>query len=271
MFIQNTLRLLALSGVATACFEPASKAETASTITSNIKARSYAASTSPPPSKIAIDNVRVFNGDNLSANTTVIIDGSIIDSNNSDITQRIDAKGATLLPGLIDSHCHPRNATHLQDLTHHGVTTAFIMACFEPQLCKSRQGHPFLMDARLASAPASAPGSLHGNLAERVNSNLLIANASDTAAWMKRKLAGDPDFIKLVAETPGLSRASLTRLTKLAHDNNKKVVVHAASSLHSLKQYSLGLINFRMPRLTSMLENISSKARATSAKAQRQH
>lgn len=147
--------------MATAYFEPASKADTASTIASNIKARSDTSSITQAQSEITIDNARVFNGHALSANTTVIIDGSIIGTGDNIVTQRIDGNGATLLPGLIDSHCHPSNATHLQDLTHYGVTTAFIMACFEPQLCQSLQGHPGLMDVRLSRAPASAPGSLH--------------------------------------------------------------------------------------------------------------
>lgn len=133
--------LLTASGLATACFQPISLAETTTIISENIKARPNAILNSQPSQgKIAIENVHVFDGSTVTTHTTtVIIDGHVISSNATGITQRIDAKGATLIPGLIDSHCHPTGVADLRNLTQYGVTTAFIMACFEPQMCTSLQ------------------------------------------------------------------------------------------------------------------------------------
>jgi hypothetical protein len=111
-----------------------------------------------PTNKIAIENVRVFDGYKLLPPSTVVIDGSNIgiDPIGAEI---INGTGLTLLPGLIDSHCHPDNTTHLESLASWGVTTAFEMATFFPQLGESLKNHSGLTDVFLASAPASAPGS----------------------------------------------------------------------------------------------------------------
>ena len=55
--------------------------------------------------KRAIKNVRVFDGDTLSAPRTVVIDGSLIGDDATD-AQEIDGKGKTLLPKLINAHVH---------------------------------------------------------------------------------------------------------------------------------------------------------------------
>jgi adenine deaminase len=55
--------------------------------------------------RIALANVRVFDGRELRGPTTVVIDGGIL-CNDSAGARIIDAGGATLLPGLIDAHVH---------------------------------------------------------------------------------------------------------------------------------------------------------------------
>ena len=86
--------------------------------------------------RTVINNVRVFNGDVLQPPSTVIISDGKIDYPTADTTGAtiIDAQNATLLPGLIDSHTHPTSIAHLQELASYGVTTAMVMACFEPKL-----------------------------------------------------------------------------------------------------------------------------------------
>lgn len=179
--------------------------------------------------KLAIDNVRVFDGHKLLDLGTVVIDGNVI-GNDPTGAQHIDGRGGVLLPGLIDSHCHPASVIHLKDLSRYGVTTGMVMACFIPQLCRSLQNHIGLVDLRLSSVPAAAPKSAHGNITAMIDKTgaLLVSNMSMAKPWVDQQVAWGSDYIKLVAESPGLDQPTLDALTEEAHKHNKKVVCHAA-------------------------------------------
>ena len=56
-----------------------------------------------PSTKIALTNVRVFDGERLREPGTVIIDGTCLGDDATDAVEE-DCKGAILLPGLIDAH-----------------------------------------------------------------------------------------------------------------------------------------------------------------------
>jgi len=85
---------------------------------------------------IVINNVRVFNGTQLSAPCTVVIDGATISQIQSAAQWQpkgkssgtvVNGLGGTLLPGLIDSHTHPDTYALLGNLSSWGVTTAMGM------------------------------------------------------------------------------------------------------------------------------------------------
>lgn len=181
--------------------------------------------------KIAIDNVRVFDGSRLLSPATVVIDGDVIGTDPTGATQQIDGNGSVLLAGLIDSHVHPANITHLQDLSSFGVTTAFSMACFSPQMCQSLQNHTGLVDIHTSSAPAAAPGSAHGNIILMIDpsGSLLVYNATQATKWVDTQVAWNPDYIKLIAESPGLDQNTLNALVTESHRLGKNAVCHAAA------------------------------------------
>src|ERR1700761_4645234 len=59
------------------------------------------------PMRTAIKNVRVFNGEGMSAPQTVVIDkGVVVGSAGQDYEVEINGTGQFLLPGFIDSHAH---------------------------------------------------------------------------------------------------------------------------------------------------------------------
>lgn len=183
--------------------------------------------------KVAIENVQIFDGHRLLPATTVVIEGDTIHSigqcSSADI--HIDGNGGVILPGFIDAHAHPSNITDLQNLSRYGVTTAMLMACFQPQLCQSLKNHPGLTDTVLGSVPAAAPGSIHGNIVVAVDGNgdRLVNNASMAIQWIDDAISWGPDFVKLIAESPGLDQSTLNALTKRAHDKGKRVACHASA------------------------------------------
>jgi imidazolonepropionase-like amidohydrolase len=194
-----------------------------------------------PHKKIALDNVRIFDGTCILPPSTVVIDGSYIGSDPTG-AEHIDGKGGVLLPGLIDAHCHPTNITHMQELAKWGVTSGFVMACFSQELCSSLSNHAGLPSVLRSSAPASAPGSVHGNItmfATR-DASLLVNSSAAVPAWVNRQLAGqDPDYFKLIAEAPGLDQAALNMLVEEAHLYGKQSVTHAAT----LEAYSQAILS----------------------------
>ncbi|AEO66640.1 uncharacterized protein THITE_2088123 [Thermothielavioides terrestris NRRL 8126] len=184
------------------------------------------------PSKLALANVRVFDGTSLRPPSTVIIDGSHIGNANTDgkPVPTYDAQGKTLLPGLIDSHAHPMNADHLEALTRYGITTAVNAFCPDPAFCTSLLNHPGLTSLLTASFIATSPNSTHAKLVGP-SSPLLIHNTSQIPEWVGRQVAQGADFIKVVgsAPGPGLLQAAQTALTEAAHAAGWRVVLHAAS------------------------------------------
>lgn len=80
-------------------------------------------------STIAIINARIFDGERVLDATSAVIDGQRIHSVGGDIpaeAEVVDARGATLLPGLIDAHVHTSEAG-LELALAFGVTTELEM------------------------------------------------------------------------------------------------------------------------------------------------
>jgi dihydroorotase-like cyclic amidohydrolase len=76
--------------------------------------------------KVALKNVRVFDGERIREPSTVVIEGGLIgkpgDIENVEI---IGGQGCVLLQGLIDAHVHLHGEENLVQLASHGVTTGF--------------------------------------------------------------------------------------------------------------------------------------------------
>lgn len=65
----------------------------------------------------AIINARVFDGDRVLDQTTVVVDGSHIVSVGGAVpagAEVVDGRGGTLLPGLFDAHVHSGDGTSAQ-------------------------------------------------------------------------------------------------------------------------------------------------------------
>ena len=73
----------------------------------------------PAPEKIALTQVRVFDGRQLGEPGTVVIDGAVIGTDPAG-ARLIDADGGILLPGLIDAHIHLSGVQTLEQLASYG-------------------------------------------------------------------------------------------------------------------------------------------------------
>src|SRR5277367_2197757 len=119
----------------------------------------------------AITNARIFDGESVLNDKTVVIDETTILSvgdaapDGANVTV-IDARGATLLPGLIDAHVHTK-LPHLRTALLFGVTTELeMMGHWTAQQRKEIAEDDTVADLRSAdfglTAPGGHPSELHG-------------------------------------------------------------------------------------------------------------
>jgi imidazolonepropionase-like amidohydrolase len=178
--------------------------------------------------KIALTNVRVFDGRELRGPTTVVIEGGFLgrDSAGARIT---DAGGATLLPGLIDAHVHLLNEEHLQQLADFGVTTALDMGAWPPSMVDSLRRRTGMADIRSAGIPATIAGSTHSHL-PGYPAEELVDGPAGAAQFVTDRIAEGVDYIKLIADIPGPDQETMDALVAASHRHGKLAVAHAVST-----------------------------------------
>jgi cytosine/adenosine deaminase-related metal-dependent hydrolase len=108
-----------------------------------------------------ITNARIFDGREIIGAGTVLIDGGVIRQVGGavpDDATVIDAGGGTLLPGLIDSHCHT-SIDSLRLALRFGVTTELDMMGYWPAEQRRLVARSDdLADVRAAGMCVTAPG-----------------------------------------------------------------------------------------------------------------
>ena len=132
--------------------------------------------------KVALTNVRVFDGRQLQPPGTVVIDGARIGTDPAG-AEVIDGDGGVLLPGLIDAHVHLTDRDTLGRLAVAGVTTALDMACGPPALVDSLRGVAGLTDIRSAGTPAIRPAACTPASPSSARAVLSQARTRPRASW----------------------------------------------------------------------------------------
>ncbi|KAL8784529.1 MAG: hypothetical protein Q9195_009006 [Heterodermia aff. obscurata] len=176
--------------------------------------------------KIALDNVRVFNGDRILPPSTVIIDGATIGTDGRG-AKHIDGNGYILLPGFIDTHCHPSTEDDLRQMTKYGITTALLQSGTTPSEQAFLMNHHGLTDLRfgseaavVADSPDSIPPFLLKNyLASPEDAQKFVADQS-ASDWIKVLALVTPDYAKT-------TQPILDALVSAARSSGRSTIVHA--------------------------------------------
>lgn len=184
--------------------------------------------TMAPSSKIAITNVRVFDGFQLTDPTTIVISHDKIINADAEDAVQIDGKGGTLLPGFIDAHCHVLRYEQLQNLARAGVTTALDMGSWPVEHVNSLRKQRGLTDYYSAGGPLTAPGSHHSKLPGMpVDSQVTSGNAARD--FVRQRVDQGMDYIKVVVDNPGPSQEALNAACEEARKAGKLSIAHAIS------------------------------------------
>lgn len=183
----------------------------------------------PTHARTALTNVRVFDGRQLLAPGTVVVQAGriVADTHGARV---VDGAAGVLLPGLIDAHVHLHGRETLERLCGFGVTTALDMACGPPELVDSLRGVKGLTDIRSAGTPAIAPGSLHSRIPGLGHCGL-VSGADEAARFVAERVAEGSDYIKIIVGNAGPShdQATLDALVGAARAHGKLTVAHASS------------------------------------------
>ncbi|KAI5464491.1 putative hydrolase [Mariannaea sp. PMI_226] len=189
---------------------------------------------------IRITNVGVFNDEDNSHPTDLCFQaspGNIVDTH-ADATETIDGTGCTILPGFIDSKIDADSSpTALSDFASHGVTTVIdsssgTMESIAMRLASNRSvgTTTYLATGSPAGAPVGQGGYMSRNFPYRAVRE--IRNPAEAEEFVDGHATGvtKSDFIKAIAEQPGLDDATLAALVQAAHRRGMMAIAHASQT-----------------------------------------
>jgi len=209
----------------------------------------------------AITNARVFDGEHITDHRTVVIDGAHIDSVGGVVpagATMLDARGATLLPGLIDSHVHT-DFEGLHDALLFGVTTELEMnGRWSAKQRKEIAERSDIADLRSPGMGVTPQGG-HPTQYMSSSSNLLIrflfrypsvSNPDEAARFVAKQVAQGADYIKIFIEDgscvgfpglPVLDDETLLAAVQAAHKFTKLAIAHVTTVAEGKRAIAAGV------------------------------
>lgn len=192
---------------------------------------------------LALTNARIFDGQTIHADATLLISGGRIESLLVDEpppadVETIDIGGGTLLPGLIDAHVHAFGSAR-SDALRFGVTTMLDM--FRPpfdfdQTRRQRESLAPTTRADLFSAGFLA--TVEGGHGTQYGFEVpTLAGPEDADDWVEARLAEGSDYIKIVIESgaawgsrlPTLDADTVQALVDAAQSRGVMAVAHVST------------------------------------------
>lgn len=193
---------------------------------------------------VLFDRVRVFDGRAVHEDTSVLVrDGVIAEVGGvlgtEDGAERVDGRGMTLLPGLIDAHTHVFSGQLEQALVF-GVTTALDMFA-DPaavaELKKQATARADMADLRSAGTGATATGGHPCQLAElgAYPPFPTIDGPGEAERFVAERRAEGSDYLKVLIEPggvlgltmPTLDGETVSALVIAGHREGMLVLAHA--------------------------------------------
>lgn len=201
----------------------------------------------PPPlpdaERVAVSDVLLFDGEAFRESMDVVIDEGRISRLGPELDlpadiKKLDGRGHTLMPGLIDAHTHVFGSA-LTDALAFGVTTELDMFSSVQQVQRARAVRDKFNATRSADlfsagTLVTAPGG-HGSQFGMAIPTL--KPGADAKSFVADRVAEGSDFIKIVFDDgkqfgngwPTLSEEQLRDVVAAAHGLGRKAVVHVST------------------------------------------
>ncbi len=197
---------------------------------------------------IYFENVTVFDGQRKIDATNVLIGRGKIEAIGNDVkspdrSRKIDGKGRTLLPGMIDSHTHVWMESQLQQAAMFGVTTELDMmsvpenvAMFRKQQVDGKANDR--ADVYSAGAAVTVKGGHGTQFGFAVPT---VEGAADSAQFVNERIREGSDYIKLILEDgraygrviPTIDRDTFSIAVRAAHEKRKLAVAHVSTAANA--------------------------------------
>ncbi|KIW99287.1 uncharacterized protein Z519_00950 [Cladophialophora bantiana CBS 173.52] len=215
-----------------------------------------------------IKNVRLFDGENIHEDASVLVEDGIIKQVQQDIEKPgvpiFSKPGHTLLPGLIDAHSHPYRESRLSEQAFRfGITTLMDMhnlhdnAVQQKQWAKERKDFP---DIKSCHFSATIEGGWPAWVEKRLSNNEFatyddwpnVVTEDDAEPFIERAIRNGSDYIKLMHEAGraiGIEKGLIVQpreavqaaIVRAAHERGLKVVAHALSLKDTLEVLRAGV------------------------------
>ncbi len=208
----------------------------------------------------AITNAHIFDGERVIDDQIVVIDGAHIHAVGGVLPARatvIDARGATLMPGLIDAHVHT-DMDGLHDALLFGVTTELeMMGYWTDQERKEVAERDNVADVRSPGMGITPPGGhpteyMPDSDDERMRNYAFpfVSTPDEAARHIAALVAEGADYIKIFMEDgtalgipglPVLSNETLLAAVREAHRYGKMAIAHTTTAAATQQVITAGV------------------------------
>ena len=208
-----------------------------------------------PETDFAVVDVTVFDGEEFRPHRDVWVEEGRIRAVGQrlalpDDLPRVDGRGHTLLPGLIDAHSHTYG-TALSDALRFGVTTVLDQFT-DPTLARGKRraretlGRGTEADLFSAGNLATAPGGHGTQFGVPVAT---LTSAAEAPAFVAARKEEGADWIKIIWEDgstfgtslPTLDRETIAAVIEAAHAEELLAVIHVSTLEHGLAALAMGV------------------------------
>ena len=183
----------------------------------------------PAPKRLLLENVRIFDGNRIMEPSSIAIDDGRIVERVSD-AEKYDCKGHILIPGLVDAHVHPLHYVDLKTMAQIGVTTAMSMGTFNKEHMASLRNHVGVTDMLVAGLPAAGPDNRSVKFLANWPTEETLTEPSQAEGFVDLQLSRGAEYVKIIADIPGMSQEIINALVDASRRRKKLVVCHAAAA-----------------------------------------
>ena len=204
-----------------------------------------------PEADLAIRNVRLFDGDTTREGVTMYLKDQKIDQITTGppfrkARQEINARGKTIIPGLINAHVHLAGRELLSETLSSGVLTVLdLFGTAEKAQRLRRVGQTPRYSYYYASGPGATVSGGHGT--QYGVPVPTVDHPQQAAQFVEDRVAEQADYIKIIVEAgtpvlplPTLSDSTVKLLVAEAQKRGKKAVVHVSTKADALRAGAVG-------------------------------